>query len=159
MGKQSDKSEKTSEEKQLHENMKKHFFDVAMDEPLPWIKLDTSILEDNELQDLRDSYGKELCWDYVILISILAKHRRHVIDISTPRKLKRLCNLLEQDSVEQTEKFLRILGQFRLINNDALEQKMVINDRILRTAEQYAKNTTRAKYANWCKYIARDKTV
>ncbi len=156
MAKRDKAGEKSPEQMQLEQNIKTGYFNEALDEPLPWFKLDSSILEDGELQELRDDYGKEICWDFIALVSLLAKRKRHVIDVSTSMKWKRLSASLEHDSVEQTQSFIKLLAEYSLVDRGALERGHIINNRIIRTAEDYAKTTANARFRAWCKY-ERDK--
>ncbi len=156
MSKKERPAEKSPEQIQLEQNIKTGFFNEAMDEPLPWFKLDSSILEDGDLQELRDDYGKDICWDFIALASLLAKRKRHVIDVSSEMKWKRLSSSLEHETIDQTKAFIKLLSEYRLVDCGALERGLVINNRIIRTAEDYAKNAANARFKTWCRY-ERDK--
>ncbi len=152
MSKKPIKSEKSDEQIELEQNIREGFFREAMNEPLPWLKLDSSILEDGELQELRDDYGKGICWDFIALISLLAKRKKHTIDVSSTMKWKRLSGSLEHESVEETQAFIKILTEYGLVNRESIERGVIINDRIIRTAEDYAKTTANARFRAWCRY-------
>ncbi len=152
MAKRTKLPEKSTEQLELEQNIKTGFFNEAMDEPLPWFKLDSSILEDGELQELRDDYGKDICWDFIALVSLLAKRRRHVIDVSTSMKWKRLSASLEHENEEQTRAFIKLLSDYDLVDKSALECGLVVNNRIMRTAKDYAKTTANARFRAWCRY-------
>ncbi len=152
MSKKAKQAKKTPEQVELEENLKTSYFNKALEEPLPWLKLDSAILDDGDLQYLRDEHGKAICWDFVALICLLAKRKGHVIDVSSPAKWKRLSAYLEQYDVDETKNFIFLLAEYRLIDPHFLEEGLIINNRVMRTAEDYAKNTANARFRAWCRY-------
>ncbi len=142
-------TEKSQELKEIEQAVKDKFFRDSIEEPLPWIKLDSSINDDRDLQDLRDGYGKDYCWDYINLISELAKRKGHYIDISTESKWNRLSHILEQYDTQATKEFIGVLLHFELIDKSAYENNIIINNRIMRTAKEYAKASAHGKFRVW----------
>ncbi len=142
-------SDKDQELKAMEQAVKDKFYRESVDEPLSWVKLDSAILDDTDLQDLRDGYGKDYCWDFIALATILAKRKGHSIDIRNDNKWLRLSNQLEQYDVTATKEFISVLLHYELIDKSAFEHGLIINDRIMRTAQDYAKQSAHGKFMVW----------
>ncbi len=144
-------TEKDQELIEIEQAVRDKFYRESFNEPLSWVKLDSAIVDDTDLQDLRDGYGKDFCWDFITLITLLAKRKTHAIDISTDSKWIRLSHQLEQYDVQSTKEFISVLLHFELIDKSAYEHNLIINNRVMRTVEEYAKQSAHGKFMAWKK--------
>ncbi len=142
-------AEKEQRIKEMEQAVRDKFYRQSIDEPLAWVKLDSCILDDADLQDLRDGYGKDYCWDFIALATLLAKRKGHAIDVSSENKWTRLSHQLEQFDVQATKEFISVLLHFELIDKSAFEHNLIINNRVMRTVEEYAKQSAHGKFMSW----------
>ena len=144
--------EMTEEGKTERDAIREHFYQERLECPFPWLQLDTDWFDDEKLQTLRDEQGKAATADFLMLIARLAGKRYHSYDVSTESGWKRLSRDLEMDDVAQCKERIQQFAELGLIHPVIFKElHKVQNNRVMASAETYARSAAQADYMTWCR--------
>ena len=130
------------------------FYSEELGKPLRFVRHDTNSHEDSDLEELRDELGMEAYGRWWLLVEHLGKRRGHSYDVTRPNGWARLARDLEFKNVEGCKRFVTWLVDHDLLHRGLAEEGRIVNERLCRDAEDYAREAANGRIGAWARHQA-----